>query len=58
MKYYKRESGTIVKVDENLQIFYLDSNNNWINEQSLLDMFVDDLDYQEISEEEVKEYFD
>ena len=44
MKYYRRESGTIVKVDENMQIFYLDKNKNWVNDQELIDMFIEDLD--------------
>ena len=56
MKYYKRESGTIVKIDEDMKIFYLDNNKNWINEQSLIDMFLDDQDYEEIDEFEVIEY--
>lgn len=53
MKYYRRESGTIVKVDDNMQIFYLDKQGNWINNQELIDMFIEDLDYEEISEEEI-----
>ena len=48
MKYYKRESGTIVKMDDDMQVFYLDANKNWVNDQSLVDMFIDDLDYEEI----------
>ena len=56
MKYYKRESGTIVKIDENMQIFYLDENKNWINNQKLIDMFVDELDYEEIDENELMMY--
>ena len=56
MKYYKRESGTIVKIDENMQIFYLDENKNWINNQELIDMFVDELDYEEIDENELMMY--
>ena len=56
MKYYKRESGTIVKVDENMKIFYLNSSKEWINDQTLIDMFLDDLDYEEISEEEINNY--
>ncbi len=56
MKYYKRESGVIVKMDDNMQIYYLDENKNWINNQELIDMFIDDLDYEEISEEEVLLY--
>lgn len=56
MKYYKRESGTIVMIDENMKIFYLDNDKKWINDQSLIDMFIEDLDYEEISEYEVLEY--
>ena len=56
MKYYKRESGTIVKIDENMQIFYLDENKNWINNQELIDMFVDELDYEELDENELMMY--
>jgi len=56
MKYYKRDSGTIIMVDENMRIFYLDNNKNWVNNQKLLDMFIEDFDYVEITEEEVKEY--
>lgn len=56
MKYYQRQSGTIVKIDDNMQIFYLDADKNWVNNQELIDMFVDELDYDEISEEEVLEY--
>lgn len=58
MKYYRRESGTIIKVDENMQIFYLDENKNWVNNQELIDMFIEDLDYEEISEEELKNFFE
>ena len=58
MKYYRRESGTIVKVDENMQIFYLDKNKNWVNDQELIDMFIEDLDYEEISFDEVRNYFE
>lgn len=54
MKYYKRESGTIVKIDDNMKIFYLNKKKEWINDQTLIDMFLDDLDYEEISEEEVR----
>ena len=56
MKYYRRDSGTIVMVDENMKIFYLDCNKIWINDQKLLDMFIEDFDYVEITEEEVKNY--
>ena len=56
MKYYKRESGTIVKMDDDMQVFYLDANKKWINDQSLVDMFIDDLDYEEIDEEELSLY--
>lgn len=56
MKYYQRESGTIVMVDENMKIFYLDNDKKWINDQELIDMFIEDLDYEEISEYEVLEY--
>jgi len=56
MKYYKRESGVIVRVDDNMLIYYLNENKEWINDQSLLDMFIDDLDFEEISEEEVISY--
>lgn len=56
MKYYKRESGVIVKVNDNMQIFYLSQKKEWIQEQRLIDMFLDDCDYEEISEEEVWEY--
>lgn len=56
MKYYQRESGTIVMVDEDMKIFYLNNNKEWINEQQLIDMFIDDLDYIEITEEEVNNY--
>lgn len=56
MKFYKRDSGTIVMVDENMKIFYLDSNKKWVNDQKLLDMFLEDLDYEEITEDEVKNY--
>ena len=56
MKYYKRESGTIVKMDDDMQVFYLDANKNWVNDQSLIDMFIDDLDYEEIDEEELSLY--
>lgn len=56
MRYFKRESGTIVRMDDNMQIYYLDNNNNWIHNQELLDMFIDELDYEEISEEEVYRY--
>lgn len=56
MKYYKRESGTIVKMDENMQIFYLNQSKEWINDQSLIDMFIEDLDYEEINEDEVLKY--
>ena len=56
MKYYKRESGTIVKMDDDMQFFYLDANKKWINYQSLVDMFIDDLDYEEIDEEELSLY--
>lgn len=54
MKFYQRESGTIVMVDENMKIYYLNSEGKWINDQTLLDMFTDDFDYVEISESEVK----
>lgn len=56
MKYYKRDSGTIIMVDENMKIFYLDQNKKWINDQKLLDTFIEDFDYKEISEEEVRDY--
>lgn len=56
MKYYIRESGTIVKMDENMQIFYLNQSKEWINDQSLIDMFIEDLDYEEINEDEVLKY--
>lgn len=56
MRYFKRESGTIVRMDDNMQIYYLDNNNNWIHNQELLDMFIDELDYEEINEEEVYRY--
>ena len=56
MKYYQRESGTIVMIDENMKIFYLDNEKKWVNDQQLIDMFLEDLDYKEISEEEVRKY--
>lgn len=56
MKYYKRESGVIVKVDDNMQIFYLNKNKEWVQDQRLIDMFLDDCDYEEIDEEEVEGY--
>ena len=56
MKYYIRESGTIVKIDEEMQVYYLDNNHNWIHDQTLIDMFLDDLDYEEIEEDELANY--
>lgn len=56
MKYYRRESGTIVRIDDDMKIFYLDDNKNWVNNQTLIDMFLDDFDYEEISEDEVLLY--
>ena len=56
MKYYQRESGIIVMIDDDMKIFYLNNEKKWVNDQSLIDMFVEDLDYEEISEEEVIKY--
>ncbi len=58
MKYYRRESGVIVKIDEEMQIFYLDEKKNWVQNQDLIDMFIEDLDYEEITYDDVLKYLE
>ncbi len=58
MKYYKRDSGTIVCVMDDMKIYYLNKAGKWINDQTLWDMFTDELDYEEISEKDIKNYLE
>ena len=39
-------------------IYYLDKAGKWINDQTLWDMFTDELDYEEISEKDIKNYLE
>ena len=56
IKYYKREKGGIVKLENNLLVYSLDLQGNWVSNQYLLSMFVDGMDdFKIISEDEVNQ---
>ena len=53
-KYYKTEYGGIVRLTNNVWVYSLDNNGEWVRNQDAISMFVDGMkDYWEISEEEV-----
>lgn len=52
MEYYRRESGLIVKLDDEMNIYYRNENGIWIQDQTLIDMFEEEYDFEKISEEE------
>jgi len=54
VKYYKRESGGIVRLTNRVTLHYLDDNGNWIPNQYAMNMFYDStIDFWEITAEEV-----
>ena len=56
IKYFKREKGGIVKLENNLFVYSLDLQGNWVSNQYLLSMFVDGMDdFKIISEDEVNQ---
>ncbi len=56
IKYFKREKGGIVKLENNLLVYSLDLQGNWVSNQYLLSMFVDGMDdFKIISEDEVNQ---
>ena len=56
IKYFKREKGGIVKIENNLLVYSLDLQGNWVSNQYLLSMFVDGMDdFKIISEDEVNQ---
>ena len=60
VKYYRRRSGIIVRVLDNVALEYLSKEYTWIpNQEWYVSMFVDGTDdYIEISKEEVEKFLD
>jgi len=53
-KYYKLENGGVVKLENNVRLYSLDENGNWIPNQYFVSIFYDSpIEYEQISEEEV-----
>lgn len=56
VKYFLRETGGIVKLENDVTVYSLDLNGDWILNQYLIGMFIDGInDYKEITSEEVEE---
>lgn len=54
-KYYKRESGGIIRLTNGIKVYSLTEDGNWVSNQYAYSMFVDGtVDYEEISETAVQ----